>query len=100
MTPHQPPPQPDLVLREALPDALEELAERGADHGGTRRGRPDDGVQELAQVGLEVLAALLDHLALRLHPVQPRAPTGTVTVTPRAGAIPALPPHEPLTRRL
>lgn len=100
MTPHQPPPQPDLVLREALPDALEELAERGADHGGTRRGRPDDGVQELAQVGLEVLAALLDHLALRLHPVQPRAPAGTVTVTPRAGATPALPPHEPLTRCL
>lgn len=84
------------MLREALPDALEELAEGGADDGGTRRGRPDDGVQQLAQVGLQVLPALLDHLALRLHPVQPRAPAGTVTVTPSAGAAPALPPHEPL----
>ena len=62
---------PNLVLGEALLDALEELPESGTDDRGTRRHRLVDGVQQLTQVGLEVLAALLDHLPLRLHPVQP-----------------------------
>jgi len=100
LTPVHPSLQLDLVLGEALPDVAEELPESGSDDGGTRWGRLADGVQQLAQVGLEVLAALLDHLALRLHPVQPGAPAGTGTVSPTAGVPPAPPPRTPLTRRL
>ena len=65
---------PILFVRESLLDALVELAESLAQGYGAVGGRPGDGVHQLAEVGLEVHGALLDHVGLCLCPVEPGTP--------------------------
>lgn len=83
---------PILFVRESLLDVLVQQSESLAQGYGTVGGGLGDGVHQLSKVGLEVCGALLDHVRLRLRPVEPSAPARGDR---HSGKGQEAPPHRP-----